>query len=127
MNALIETSTTEMAATDRDQPTLNFAFAKRHGVLLQGTLNGRAFVIARQDVSVTALAEIRRVVGLPLELRRVENEEFDQQLRSDYEAGNNTMQAMVDWMMTPTSPILRKICPSPVTCWKATIMHPLLN
>src|SRR5690349_24302239 len=91
MNAQLEPSAEVMSTA---VPVLNFTFAKRHGVLLQGTLNGRAFVIARHDVSVTALAEVRRAVGLPLELRRVNNEEFDQHLRTVYEAGNSAMRAM---------------------------------
>ena len=93
MNAQVEPSAME-TSTGSDIPLLNFTFAKRHGVLLLGTLKGRAFVVARHDINVTALAEVRRVVGLPLELRRVDNEEFDQQLRATYEAGNSAMRAM---------------------------------
>jgi len=91
MNAQVDPSAD---AGSNASPLLNFTFAKRHGVLLQGTLNGRAFVVARNDVTVTALAEVRRVVGVPLELQRVDSEEFDKQLRSAYESGNSTMQAM---------------------------------
>jgi general secretion pathway protein E len=91
MNAQVET-TPEVAGDTSG--LLNFTFAKRHGVLLQGTLNGRAFVVARQDVSVLALSEVRRVVGMPLELRRVDDEEFDKQLRAAYESGNSAMQAV---------------------------------
>lgn len=91
MNAQVEPTPEVPSASSL---VLNFTFAKRHGVLLQGTLNGRAFVMARHDVNVLALAEVRRVVGMPLELRRVDEEEFDKQLRAAYEAGNSTMQAV---------------------------------
>ena len=72
-----------------------FSFAKRHGILVETIENGAARVVHRQDVAIDTLLETRRVLGMPLALREVSNEEFDTLLQQAYEEQtNNAMQMM---------------------------------
>ncbi len=84
--------------TDTAQPErrLSFAFAKRHGVLVSGIGDGVAHTVYRAGASPLSVAELRRFIGLPLKLERVEPEAFDALLRQAYEAGSNAAMQMVE-------------------------------
>jgi general secretion pathway protein E len=72
-----------------------FSFAKRHGVLVESTENGIAYLIHRTDVTAETLLETRRVLSMPLVLRSVSGDEFDTLLQEAYEEqSNNAMQMM---------------------------------
>ncbi len=75
---------------------LSFAFAKRHGVLVRRIADGHAETIYRQGASPSSVAEVRRFLGLPLKLERVEPEAFDALLRQTYESGSNAAMQMVE-------------------------------
>jgi general secretion pathway protein E len=66
---------------------LPFAFAKRHGVLLQPHADGQLEVIYRENASPLSLAEVRRFVRRPLRFSRVDAESFDARLQISYESG----------------------------------------
>src|SRR6202171_6037041 len=72
---------------------LSFAFAKRHGVLVTGVVDGGAECTYRDTALPQALAEVRRYLRRSLRLERVPDERFDELLRQAYEAGSDTMQA----------------------------------
>ncbi|MGW8369207.1 MAG: GspE/PulE family protein, partial [Gammaproteobacteria bacterium] len=90
----------ELAPEDRGSAPesvrrLPFAFAKRHGVLLQDSNDSEAVAVCRPDMDLMILAEVRRFAGVPLKLKRVSTEEFDAALQLTYEAGSSeAMQAM---------------------------------
>jgi general secretion pathway protein E len=73
---------------------LSFAFAKRHGVLVRGIVDGVADCVCRENASPLALAEVRRYLRRAVRLERVPEEEFDLLLRRAYEAGSDAMQAV---------------------------------
>ncbi len=73
---------------------LSFAFAKRHGVLVRGIVEGVAECVCREHAAPQALAEVRRYLRCPLSLERVPAEEFDLLLQRAYEAGSDAMQAV---------------------------------
>jgi len=75
---------------------LSFAFAKRHGVLITRIADGQAETVVRAGVSPTSVAEVRRFVGMPLKVERVEPDVFDALLRQAYEAGSNAAMQMVE-------------------------------
>jgi general secretion pathway protein E len=75
---------------------LSFTFAKRHGVLVSGIENGIARTVYRADASPLSVAELRRFIGVPLKLERVEPEAFDALLRQIYETGSNAAMQMVE-------------------------------
>jgi general secretion pathway protein E len=81
---------------------LSFAFCKRHGVLLQKTGEHSAEAVYRAGAQPAAIAELRRVLGMPIQLRRVDSEVFDQLLRTHYEGGPNAAMQMVGGMEDDT-------------------------
>ncbi len=73
---------------------LSFAFARRHGVLVQEIQHGTAVCACRQNVTVHAVAEVRRLIRLPVKLQRVPDEDFDRLLRLAYETGGGAVRMM---------------------------------
>lgn len=99
MNAEIETLTlveepTPATADVAAAPQLSFTFCKRHGVLIQQVTNGIAEAIYRVGAQPSSIAEVRRVLGIPLQLRRVDSDQFDDLLRKRYEGGQSTAMQM---------------------------------
>ena len=72
---------------------VGFAFAKRHGILVDRIQDGIAECVYRPGAAPLAVAEVRRYLGIPIRLERVEDEKFDSLLRIAFEAGNDAMQA----------------------------------
>jgi general secretion pathway protein E len=90
-------------ANDPQSPQLlSFAFCKRHGVVIQKVDNGVAEAVYRAGAQPASVAEVRRVLGMPLQLRRVDAEAFEQLLRAQYEGGTNTAMQMVGGMEDDT-------------------------
>src|SRR3982751_2580591 len=84
----------EGAAPEVSRPQrVGFAFAKRHGVLVNRIHEGVAECVYRPGTGPLAVAEVRRYLGVPLRLEKVEEAAFDSLLRQAYEAGNDAMQA----------------------------------
>jgi general secretion pathway protein E len=95
MNAVTPGEThAEDANTTSDGRRLSFAFAKRHGVLVRGIVDGVAECVCRENASPLALAEVRRYLRRAVRLERVPEEAFDLLLRRAYEAGSDAMQAV---------------------------------
>ncbi|PZN27892.1 MAG: type II secretion system protein GspE, partial [Proteobacteria bacterium] len=76
-------------------PPLSFTFCRRHGVLVQDIAEDGATGVYRAGAQPASIAEVRRVLGMPLKLRRVDAETFDRLLRERYEGGTNTAMQMV--------------------------------
>jgi general secretion pathway protein E len=83
-----------MSATAPSIPALTFAFAKRHGVFVQKMGESAADAVYRTGASPASIAEVRRYVGIPLQLKRVDPEQFDQLLRERFEANNDAAAHM---------------------------------
>ncbi len=66
-------------------PDLPYTFAKRHGVILETGEGGRAVLVHRPGVSLTALAETRRKARVKVALESVTADEFDARLTRHYE------------------------------------------
>ncbi len=98
---------TAVTTTARTTPAveasrLSFAFCKRHGVLIQRVEGNLAEAVYRAGAQPSSIAEVRRVLGMPLQLRRVDSETFDQLLRRHYEGGPSTAMQMVGGMEDDT-------------------------
>jgi len=86
---------TESDASHPYRPS--FAFAKRHGVLVDGERDGRPLVRYHGKITPQTLAEVRRFLGQPFTLEPVEDHLFDGMLAAAYEQGSNeAMQMMGD-------------------------------
>ena len=92
--ALIEEAPARAPIDSPNAPLLSFAFCKRHGVLIQNIENGVAQAIYRAGAQPASIAEVRRVLGTALQLRRVDSDQFDALLRKRYEGGTNTAMQM---------------------------------
>ncbi len=64
-------------------PSLPYAFARRHGVLLLG-LGERAHIGLREGAEPSALVEVRRALGRPLKIDRLKASDFDQSFSEAY-------------------------------------------
>ena len=81
---------------------LPFAFARRYGLLVRpgtgvngaGGASGVAECLYRPPVAPTAIAEVQRLLRVPMTFTAVDSEEFDALLQKTYEAGNESMQAV---------------------------------
>jgi general secretion pathway protein E len=75
---------------------LPFAFARRHGVLVLGSDDGRALTIFRDGVQAASIAEVRRFTRRRLKLQQVDAAEFDRLLQEFYESGSGSAMQMVE-------------------------------
>jgi len=89
MNAQPDELASATPAAPEAPRRLPFAYAKRHGVLVNQWDNGRAIVWCRPDVSAATLAEVRRYLGAPITLETIDTDRFDYQLRQAYEQGSS--------------------------------------
>ena len=64
-----------------------YGFARRHGLVATGESDGRPEVAMREDADPNALIELRRFLGGPFVLRRVDAAAFDRLLSDLYAAG----------------------------------------
>jgi general secretion pathway protein E len=94
MSAQGESAAALAATPPSPQQLLSFTFCKRHGVLIERIEGQTAEAVYRAGAQPSSIAEVRRVLGLPLQLRRVDSDTFDQLLREKYESGTNTAMQM---------------------------------
>ena len=64
-----------------------YAFAKAHGVVVTSLKADLADIAVRPGAKAGALAELRRTLGVPLQARRVPNDEFDALIAAAYNGG----------------------------------------
>lgn len=70
-----------------------YAYARRHGVLVVGLQDdGRAHVIVREPGDLAAINEMRRHLGKPLALEKVDVAQFNQLLEQHYSHGEASAQ-----------------------------------
>ncbi len=67
---------------------LPFAFAKRHGVLVEEVAGDHVQLVAKKGISVSAIAEVRRFIGMPVKITFANPDDFDMKLQRIYETGN---------------------------------------
>jgi general secretion pathway protein E len=72
-----------------------YAFAKANGVIVTAVGNELAEVAVRGDARASALAELRRALGVPLRARRIGTEEFDELVASSYNGADAGAAALV--------------------------------
>ncbi|MDD2987376.1 MAG: type II secretion system ATPase GspE [Zoogloea sp.] len=78
-------------------PALPYAFAKAHGVLVASLGSEHAEVLMREGADLTALAEVRRSLGLPLQIESVGRAAFEARLAEAYSgAEDNAAEVVAD-------------------------------
>ncbi len=76
-------------------PQPSYGFAKRHGIALGEDREGRLLLVYKAPFKPEIAAEVRRYVGVPVRLRSVDDETFDQNLARLYGQGDGGAMAMV--------------------------------
>ncbi|MCJ7557395.1 MAG: type II secretion system ATPase GspE [Gammaproteobacteria bacterium] len=79
-----------------------FTFAKRHGVLVQQDAQGDLLALHRPGIGVGVLAELRRYLGKPFNLKAVTAEHFDTLLQEAYESGSSQAMEMMEGLDADT-------------------------
>jgi general secretion pathway protein E len=78
------------------KPAVPYAFAKANGVVVTTVSDGVAHVAVRNGAHASALAEVRRALGLPLQARRLNADEFDDLLTALYRDADAGAAALAD-------------------------------
>jgi general secretion pathway protein E len=73
-----------------------YGFSKRHGVLVGDEVDGRVVLFRRSGARASAIAEVRRFMGKPLNLTAVSDPEFDNLLAQIYDSGSGAARAMME-------------------------------
>ena len=71
-----------------------YAFAKANGIVVTALGDGTAEVAVRADAQLRALAEVRRLLGVPLRARRIGAAEFDELVSTLYNGSDNGAAAL---------------------------------
>ena len=78
-------------------PALPYAFAKAHGILVAALGSEHAEVVMREGADLTAVAEVRRSLGLPLQIESVTRAAFEARLAETYSgADDNAAEVVAD-------------------------------
>ena len=80
---------------ETSQLILPFSFAKRHGVVLSQSPGSRELLFL-EGLSLSVLAEVRRVVGSEIASRRVEQVVFDKALSEAYQNDSEAAMQMIE-------------------------------
>jgi len=78
------------------KPAVPYAFAKANGVLVTSLNDSLAQVVVRDGALPDALAELRRMLGVPLHARRVGVDEFGELISSFYNTADAGAAALAD-------------------------------
>jgi len=79
-------------ASDR----IPYVFVKTNGVAVTSVTSDHAEVVVRGEVQAGALAELRRVLGVPLRARRIDTDEFNEVVSALYNGANEGAAALAD-------------------------------
>jgi len=88
----------DLAATPAADAELHlpYHFAKAKGVIAAGLQGGKMAVWARPGVQASTLAEVRRMLGVPLEPIMLSAEQFEQRLAQTYTRQDNSAVRLMD-------------------------------
>ncbi len=78
-------------------PALPYAFAKAHGILVASQGPEHAQLVLREGADLAALAEVRRSLGLPLQIESISRAAFEARLSEAYSgADGNAAEVVAD-------------------------------
>jgi general secretion pathway protein E len=99
MGAMSESLLKEQDAISQALPLrrFNYAFAKRHGVILDHANGaGPVRLLHRSGLRLAALAEARRLAGVPLQCEELADDAFGQALARAYQSDSSESMQMVE-------------------------------
>lgn len=75
------------------QPSLPYAFAKKHGIVITDIDEHHATVSHLESTSLTAVSEVRRLLGRPITLNQVDATTFQRHLTDHYQSQSSISDA----------------------------------
>ena len=90
--------TEQLSPSTHDVRRPPYSFAKRHGIVVGPEVNGKVQLFHRPQIKPMIITEIRRLVGLPIDLTAVTDDEFNTLLTQHYESGSGGAMAMMEDM-----------------------------
>ncbi|CBL47052.1 General secretion pathway protein E [gamma proteobacterium HdN1] len=75
---------------------LPFSFAKRHGVVIEDIGQVDAMVACKTGMSIQAIAEVRRFLGMPIQFSEVSDTDFEKRLALAYQNDSSDAMQMVE-------------------------------
>lgn len=96
MEQVKEQEALESAAATATPRRFAYAFAKRHGVILDRIESGQAHILHRPGLRLASLAETRRLLAMPLACEEVSVETFSTLLARSYQTGSSESMQMVE-------------------------------
>jgi len=78
------------------KPAVPYAFAKANGIVVTELADGLAHVAVRTGAHMGAIAEVRRTLGMPLQAKRLNADEFDDLLSALYNTADSGAAALAD-------------------------------
>ena len=78
------------------RPVLPYAFARHNGVVVTELAEGVAEAVMRDDATAATLAEVRRVLDLPVRVQRVPAEAFDERVAALYDGAGDGAAELAD-------------------------------
>jgi general secretion pathway protein E len=73
-----------------------YAFAKRHGLLVETMEDGVANIVHRPGMAAASLLEVRRRLGFPVRLHEIPEDQFESLLTRQYEGDSNQATEIMD-------------------------------
>ncbi len=89
-------STAPIAPIAEDALRIPYHFAKSKGIIAAGMVGDKLEVWARPGIQATTLAEVRRMLGVPLLPSMLSAEQFEQRLTQIYTRQGNTAERLMD-------------------------------
>ena len=92
-----------------------FAFAKRNGVLVLAQEHDYAEVLQSENADPLSLIELRRFLGVPLRIEKVDSGRFNAQLQQQYEGDSSAVMEEMDGLSADTQDFedLSELIPEP--------------
>ncbi len=75
---------------------LPYAFARSHGVLVADETDAAVTLLVREDTKASAIAEVRRHLGVPVRIERLAKQPFENRLGEAYGQGDQDAASVVD-------------------------------
>ena len=92
----LESASDDEGVTSRDNRSLPYAFARRHGVLVVEEEDNKITVACREGIGARSLAELRRFLSTPLRPVLVSAEHFERMLQDSYEGDSDGAARMME-------------------------------
>ena len=76
--------------------SISYSYAKDKGVVITELTHNLAKVVCKEDIDIGILSELRRHLGRPIDIKKVDAKAFNEALVKSYESDNSETQQMME-------------------------------